>query len=422
MASLHRHSSGVWRIRFRFGGASFFRSLETHDEQQAGDIQRAIERTMGLLNDGTLTLPPAATPDDVWMFLRSGGRTGRTPRIEAMATTGDVIDAYLDSIPAGAKSDNSLQTERIHTRHFRKLLGHLTPLQKIGPGELQGYVNHRARRVSATTIKKELQTFHQIRDFALARGLVTGELPRKQVRLPKPPDKPPFATRDEIARQLDRLGLTGKEGEESEFWECLYLREAEVLDLLAHVKRSAAHPFIYPMVAMPAFTGCRRSEMLRSQVSDFDMEGGTILIREKKRRKDRSLSFRRVELNARLKAIMAEWFKQHPGGPFTICAPPGVLRSKSKRQEPDALTVHQAAHYFKATLATSEKWKVVRGFHALRHSFISACAAKKVPQPYIDAWVGHTTEDMRMRYRHLYPEQTKAVMGEVFKAADVIGQ
>src|SRR3990172_7401251 len=270
-----------------------------------GDSQRAIERTIGLLNDGTLTLPPAATPDDVWMFLRSGGRTGRKPRIEAMATLGDVIDAYFDSIPAGAKSDNSLQTERIHTRHFGKMLWHLTPLQKIGPAELQGYVSHRARRVSATTIEKELQTFHQIRDFALARGLVTGELPRKQVRLPKPPDKPPFATRDEIARQLDLLGLTGKEADESGLWECLYLREAEVLDLLAHVKRSAAHPFIYPMVAMPAFTGCRRSEMLRSQVSDFDLEGGTVLIREKKRRQDRSLSFRRAELNARLKG---RWF------------------------------------------------------------------------------------------------------------------
>jgi integrase len=297
----------------------------------------------------------------------------------------------------------------------------MTPMQKIGPSELQGYVNRRARGVCATTIKKELQTFFQVRDFAASRGMVTGELPRKQVRLPKPPDKPPFATRDEIARQLERLGLTDKKAEESELWECLYLREAEVLDLLAHVKTHAAHPFIYPMVAMPAFTGCRRSEMLRSQVSDFDLEGGTVLVREKKRRKGRSLSFRRVELNVRLRDIMVEWFKQHPGGPYTICAPPGVLRSKNHRQQPEPLSVGQAVHYFRTTLATSEKWRVVRGFHTLRHSFISICALKNVPQAHIDGWVGHTTDEMRRRYRHLYPEASQAAMATVFKAADVMG-
>ena len=44
------------------------------------------------------------------------------------------------------------------------------------------------------------------------------------------------------------------------------------------------------------------------------------------------------------------------------------------------------------------KWEVMRGWHVLRHSFISFCAAAGVDQRLIDEWVGHTTEEMRKRY------------------------
>jgi integrase len=124
-----------------------------------------------------------------------------------------------------------------------------------------------------------------------------------------------------------------------------------------------------------------------------------------------------VQLHAQLKEIMAEWFKVHPGGTYTICTPPDFQRSKKKSDSPQPLTESQAHDHFKRALADS-KWKVVRGFHALRHSFASICAMKGIHQSIIDSWLGHQTEAMRGRYRHLFPEETKKAMDRVL-ASDI---
>ncbi len=60
------------------------------------------------------------------------------------------------------------------------------------------------------------------------------------------------------------------------------------------------------------------------------------------------------------------------------------------------------------------RWSMVRGWHVLRHSFISNCAARGVDQRLIDAWVGHTTEEMRRRYRHLLPDHSARAIRTVF--------
>jgi site-specific recombinase XerD len=58
------------------------------------------------------------------------------------------------------------------------------------------------------------------------------------------------------------------------------------------------------------------------------------------------------------------------------------------------------------------KWTAMRGWHVLRHSFISALASRGVDQRLIDEFVGHQTEDQRRRYRHLYPStQQEAIKG-----------
>jgi hypothetical protein len=47
--------------------------------------------------------------------------------------------------------------------------------------------------------------------------------------------------------------------------------------------------------------------------------------------------------------------------------------------------------------------EVLRGYHLLRHTFISICASQGVDQRLIDEWVEHQTEEQRKRYRHLDP-------------------
>jgi integrase len=57
---------------------------------------------------------------------------------------------------------------------------------------------------------------------------------------------------------------------------------------------------------------------------------------------------------------------------------------------------------------------VLRGFHVLRHSFISCLAAAGVDQRIIDEWAGHSTDEQRRRYRHLVPDVKQQAIAGVF--------
>jgi integrase len=189
---------------------------------------------------------------------------------------------------------------------------------------------------------------------------------------------------------------------------------AETTELLEHVKERAQQPFLYPMVVLAAHTGARRSELIRSRLADFDEE--SVLIRERKRSKRRHTT-RRVPLSPFLKRVMQEWFEVHPGGPYTFSMHQAQHSTKS-RSGPEPLTRDEAHDHLRRTLAHS-KWSKLRGWHVLRHSFISNCALKGIDQRIIDAFVGHTTEEMRKRYTHLFPSAKRAAIEAVFGAADL---
>ena len=63
------------------------------------------------------------------------------------------------------------------------------------------------------------------------------------------------------------------------------------------------------------------------------------------------------------------------------------------------------------------QWKDVRGFHVFRHSFASNLACKGIDQRLIDEWMGHQTEELRRRYRPLFPDQQRQAIDSVFGPA-----
>ncbi len=200
--------------------------------------------------------------------------------------------------------------------------------------------------------------------------------------------------------------------------------------MLEHARSQARHPWIYPLACMAAHTGARRSELIRIQVADVDFAGGSVVIREKKRVKGKR-STRRAPLTPTLRAALEAWLAVHPGGPSLFCQAGEVAHSKKRsrttgyqngnvrattqkgrmatvtaREElpgPGPLAVGECHGHFKRTLAGSP-WEVVRGLHTLRHSVASCLAAAGVDQRIIDDMLGHVSEEMRRRYRHLTPQ------------------
>jgi integrase len=119
----------------------------------------------------------------------------------------------------------------------------------------------------------------------------------------------------------------------------------------------------HPMFTLAAYTGARRSELLRSQLSDIDFKDKVVTIREKKRVRGK-LTTRRVPLSPPLERVLKAWLKIHPGGPHTFCHDTAVIERSRKSQQrgdgPIALTGDEAAHHFRQTVKDS-RWEVLKG-------------------------------------------------------------
>lgn len=241
-------------------------------------------------------------------------------------------------------------------------------------------------------------------------GLLDRPFPNRGLKFAKLSPKPPFLTLTEVEKRIARGGYTSDE--QATLWESVFLSLDEIADLLAHVKRVAQQPFLYPMFVFAAHTGARRSEIIRSHVDDIEFVSGTVLIQERKRIRGKHSS-RRVPLSPTLTSTLADWLRVHPGGTASFAQSAEVLRSKKERTLPEPLSPHEVHDHFKRALNGS-RFAKLRGWHVFRHSFCSNCAARGVDQRVINSWVGHQTEDMVQRYRHLLPNQNHEAMRLVF--------
>ncbi len=415
MAWLERDArTGFYKVGFRYGDQKLKKSLKTSDRSEAESAKGGVEQTLRAIERGWATVPPGV---DLGDFVLSGGRMTQRPAVPAKTTLAALFDSYFGSMPAGSLEDTTLSGMKIHERQLYRIIGKTFDVRTLTTGDLQRYVDKRSkepgrrgRKVTTTTIKKAIVTLRTAWNWGVKNGHVSGKFPNAGLKYPKSAEKPPFQTWKEIEQQIARGGLS--DAEQADLWDCLFLTLPEIDDLLAHVKTHAKQPFIYPMFCFAAHTGARRSEIARTRLGDIDLAAGVATIRERKRNHAMTTT-RRVPISPFLSGILAEWFAKHPGGQSAFCQVVDVVRSKKDRTAPEQVTADESHDHFKRTLAGS-KWAVLRGWHIFRHSFCSNCAAKRVDQRIINAWVGHQTEDMVRRYRHLIPDQQYSAIVAVF--------
>lgn len=419
-------ASGNYFVCFRFGSKRFKRSLKTGDKQEADDLTRALERTIRDVERGRLAIPENG---DIVTFLLSDGRAEARPTATNAVTLKSLFDAYFAGIPEGSLEKSTIAGMKIHRNHLERHFGQGYAIRSATIEQLQGYVA--SRKVSGATSKKELVTLRTVWNWGVAAKMVQGPFPGMGLKYPKTNEKPPFMPFAEVDE------LTKADANADELWESVFLTVADIQDLLKHVANDHL-PFVYPMFCFAAHTGARRSEILRARLSDVDLKNGWVTLRERKKSHGQKTT-RRVPISAALHSVLAGWVAKHPGGQALFCHSSVVTRSKKRslstgfkskrrpktlkarnsmvraRELPPlgALTKDEAHNHFKRALAGS-KWERLKGWHVLRHSFISALAAKGVDQRIIDDFVGHCTEQQRRRYRHLIPSVTKEAIASVF--------
>ena len=404
MASLEKRNN-IYRIVFRLDGQKFSRSLRTKSKAAADLALAQLKDGLHRIKLGVLTLDPS---DDVVTALMSSGNIRQKQKTIKSLRLGKLLDEYLASIPENSIEQTTRGMLNTHIRHLKRLIGVRASVKSVNLTKLQAYVNDRSqepgirgRTVSPVTTRKEVTTLYAAWTWAKEAELIPAELslPRKaRLRYPKQSEKPPFKTWDEINRLIARGKLTA--AQQRDQWDCVFLNDQEIRELLSDVERSNVPNAIKLMFATAAYTGMRRSEMLRCQLEDIDLESNTITIREKKRVRGKR-STRSVPICTALKQVLVVYLNSHPGGLFSFTA------------DGNSFTANQVRNYFETAL-NKTKFKVLQGWHVLRHSFISNCAAKNIDQRIIDGWVGHQTEQQRQRYRHLFPNVQKAAIESVF--------
>ena len=404
MASLEQRGNR-FRVIFRLGGAKHSVSVKAADrkEVEAGLVR--LEENLRLVERGRLVIPDGA---DVGLYLVSDGRLEQKVEIARTTRLAELFRTYRENFTVGVKEKITRKMEDIHLKHLLRILGDLC-VTEVTAGVVQKFVDARSRdthlgkTVKTTTVRKAVATFRFVMNWGVRQGFTKTKFPEVDLFFAKERQAEPFRTFEQITLVLSRGGFDATRIRE--LWDGLFLNPVEVAEVLEIVRRKTGASWLYPFLVTAAHTGARRGELFRSRVEDFDFGGKLILIRELKRSRSKE-TFRTVDMTPLVESVMKGYFdKAHPGGLYSFS-------SEAGKQVTDG----QAWKAFRTAVGSS-RWKVLRGYHAFRHSFASNLAAAGIDARVICDLMGHQTEDMEKRYRHLFPEQRRAAVMSVFGKA-----
>jgi integrase len=407
MAHLTKQEHRPYGVQFRYAGQKFHRSLGTFDHTDAEGLVKEIEENLDLIQRGKMPVPPDCSAEAFWAIVRTSNRVAAEPKILARKTLDEVKKEYFASYPKGAKEESTLMTEQVQLGKLIGIIGKGKAIAALDVPGIERYVHERqkqnglrGRKISPTTIRKELQALSQLWNFAEERGYVSGKNPVSQVKRPKPNAEEPFATYDEIAKRIAAdPKMTAPH--QAELWSGVFLNLTEIRELLSHVKANA-EPMAHAALSFVAWTGCRRSEMMRATIDDVDLKNNVIHLREKKKTQKKAITFRHVDIFPELRTVLVAWLKlRNSVGRCLFPSPAG------RDMSPD-----EAFGLFNRAVRGS-KWEVIEGYHVFRHSLASNLASRGETQPNIRAILGHVTEEMEARYRHMFPADRRAVMARL---------
>jgi integrase len=412
--------NGSYRVIFRHDGKQHTFWVGQVEEFEAQAVAARVDYWLMRLKQRLVELPPGV---GIVAFVQADGK----PPAPAEAAAAEITLAGLRQAYFRSQENKleatTLDAIRLHFDHLERVLGPKRPVTAMARADLQAYADKRAsewidpdvyrrrreakrksatpeprrpkRHPSAATIKKEIISLRTAWNWARRNLGLKEEYPGSGLAYAKVEEGLPFMTWDEAQRRV----AAGDSPEK--VWDCVYLRPHEVAELLAWVAERPVSPWVHPMFCFAAYTGARRSEMVRALPSDIDLAGETVTLREKKRDQSRYTT-RRVPLVSALKDVLERWMIDRAPGRTLFC------KADGKEVSP-----REAHNYLRRALRLS-KWRHLRGWHALRHSFVSACASKGVDQRMLQEWCGHMSAAMSRRYAHLWPSVQKDAIKSVF--------
>ena len=398
---------GTYRVTFSLPGhGQIKRRFKT--EAAADHAAYQANTVLPHLHTGIKEAPQGLTKSEMVEWVLSGAKIDPRPaRSVVDETTARLITRFKrlkESI-----EESSYITLCIHLEHLKRYLTETdllyAPVTSITTDVLRDYQRWRVGRplvfhkpitppktiVGPVTVNKETTSFRSL--FGLGNP---ARNPCKSLERLAEDELPDFRTLPEIEALLAR-GVFSPEEEKA-------IRKARILTLEeidALVDLGVGRAVHVPL-AIAAYTGARKSEVARLTWADVDLKGLTITFTSKKQSRRKKTTRRRVPVHPSLLPILQAYLIKTGGRGYLF---PG------KKGPVSGSTLHDN---LKRVLRASSFEGI--GWHTLRHSMASNLARVGEDQRVINGILGHVSDAMAKRYRHLFPDQRVNAMTKLAAA------
>jgi integrase len=358
VASIQKKSES-WYCQFVYRKQRYTFIVGKVDEIEARAVKGKVEYLLMRLKQNLLTLPPGC---DILTFVIHDGKPPGIPSLpQKELTLSELHGAYVRSQQGhdgqeGKFVQTTLDAISLHFSHLTRILGGKCHIPSLSRADLQRYVDTRAaewidpemyrrksrekqpvvkptrrkcvrkkpipraaeppdrpkRHPSPATIKKEIISLRTAWNWARRHLHLQEEFPGGRLDHEKLQESLPFMSWEEA---LDKIA--GGEDPE-QVWDSVYLKPAEVSELLEYVKERPVSPWVYPMFVFAAYTGARRSEVVRAKPSDVLLGRGEVIIREMKRVRKKK-TYRIAPLTPFLKRVLEEWLEERADSETLFC-------------------------------------------------------------------------------------------------------
>jgi integrase len=174
---------------------------------------------------------------------------------------------------------------------------------------------------------------------------------------------------------------------------------------------SKAQGTIRYMIGIGLYTGMRMGDVVNLKWANIGQDS-IVLIPSKTKRKGKQIT---LPIHPVLRVLLEELRKQSGAGEYLFPDDHAVFLKDNS-----AISKLFQKFLEDCGIATSEQGGIHRrkvitrkGFHSLRHSFVSLCAANRVPQVAIQELVGHGSPAMTALYSHADFEQKQSAINSL---------
>jgi integrase len=388
-----RRVRGLWEAT---ASGNFYAQLSVEDEKQPG--RKKVSR-VPLLDKDRQPIKTVAQAKVAMARLKAQRADGEMPVLTRTPLAGDFVETYLKWIKAGdgQKAPGTIEKEEGQLEGWKKHLGVLR-LDQIRQAHINAYVQKRLDAgISPRTAQLDIIAIRNVLNYAIDEGRI------KVLPLPR------------SRRRKSKRGSAAQPKRE--------LLDPADLDALCEValaKTKDGEPVLRngqqlcDYLRFMAYSGTRRNEALGTKWSDVDFDGELLHVRRQVTRRGveppKNGTPRKVNFNPKLEALLRDMHKRR--APDTDW----VFPSPQRGGKDLPIRNFRGSFLMAKAHAISEHPKLAgKGFHDLRHLFISYAVMSGVDYMTIADWAGHQDGGILIGkvYGHLADDHKKAMAQRV---------